>query len=149
MADKLTDSERRRIEALLSEGLSVGAAARETGRHKSTVSRVGKAAGIEGNVAATKKANEARGSYAEARRLEIIGKAFDKAEDLLVGIDEAGDLQKWSVAFGTLVDKARLETGEATDRSERRTGPLDLSRMTTEELERFARSLDAPDTPAE
>lgn len=92
------------------------------GRHASTVGRIAKEAGIESksrNIAATKKANEARSAYAEERRLELIGKGFKKADELLKEIVSAGEFQKWTVGLGTLVDKARLETGEVTDRSER------------------------------
>ena len=95
------------------------------------------------NIAATKKANEARKAYAEDRRLELIGKGFDKAQELLAGIADAAELQKWSVALGTLVDKARLETGEATSRGEstHRHKNYDMSKIEDEELEEFERIL--------
>ena len=142
---RLTDSERGTIVSLLQEhGSNRTRVARMVGRSSSTVQKIAVEEGIPPNIRAPKKANEARGSYAEERRLEIIGRAFDKADDMLATVKEAADFQKWTVAFGTLVDKARLETGQATDRHENRSGPLDLSGMSDEELERFARSLDEP-----
>lgn len=116
------------------------------GRHASTVGRIANEEGIESksrNIAATKKANEARKAYSEDRRLELIGKGFDKAGDLLERIEDAQELQKWSVALGTLVDKARLETGEATSRGEstHRHKNYDMSQIADEELEEFERIL--------
>lgn len=140
---RLSDSEREKIVSLLQEhGGNRTRVARMAGRSSSTVQKIAVEEGILSNIRAPKKANEARGSYAESRRLEIIGRAFDKADDMLRAVKEPGDFQKWTVAFGTLVDKARLETGKATDRHESRSGPLDLSGMSDEELERFARSLE-------
>lgn len=119
MAGPVTDEERSRIVALLKEDKSQGATAREVGRHVSTVNRIAKAEGIESNVAEPKKATSMRLAYSEERRLELIGKGFEKADTLLAALQDAGEFQKWTVALGTLVDKARLESGEATSRDER------------------------------
>lgn len=118
MAPKLAEAERERIVASLKEGKSQGQTARDAGRHVSTVNRIAKAEGIESNVAEVKKVTEARKAYAEERRLELIGRGFDKASTLLEAIADSSEFQKWTVGFGTLIDKARLETGEATSRTE-------------------------------
>jgi Helix-turn-helix domain len=119
MAPKVTPHERENIASLLKEhGGNRHKVAKICGRSKDTVARIAREAGIESDVRKVKKAAEVRLAYAEERRLEIIGKGFDKADALLKKIKDAGELQKWSVALGTLVDKARLETGEATSRSE-------------------------------
>lgn len=143
MAAKLTNEERQQIVEHLMAGKSQGWTARQVGRHVSTVNRIAKAEGIESNVADTKKATEANRAYAEGRRLELIGKGFDKAQDLLATIADASELQKWSVALGTLVDKARLETGEATSRGEstHKHKNYDMSQIADEELEEFERIL--------
>ncbi len=119
MAPKLTDKERADIAALLREhNGNQSKVARLSGRSQPTVRLIAIETGISSINRAPKKANDARVAYAEDRRLELIGKGFDKANDLLKGITDAAELQKWSVALGTLVDKARLETGQATDRTE-------------------------------
>ncbi len=119
MAPKVTDKERADIALLLREhNGNQSKVARLSGRSQPTVRLIAIETGISSINCAPKKANDARVAYAEDRRLEIIGKGFDKANDLLKGITDAAELQKWSVALGTLVDKARLETGQATDRTE-------------------------------
>ena len=143
MANPLTDKERQKIVTLLREHEGNRyAVAKEVGRHPSTVGRVAREEGIESksrNVAATKKATEARRAYAEERRLEIIGQGFDVAEKLLKACKDAGEFQKWSVGFGTLIDKARLETGKATARNESQ--HRKLSGASDEELAEFERIL--------
>lgn len=112
--------ERSRIVSLLREhGGNQNKVARLCGRHQSTVRRIAKAEGIESVNAAPKKANAARKDYAIAERLELLNEGFEKARDILSTIAEAKDLQAWTVAMGTLVDKRRLEDGEATSREEK------------------------------
>lgn len=118
MANRVDAEERRRIVAYLKAGKSQGWIAREVGRNKSTVNRIARSEGIESNVAATKKASQARRDYAQAERLELLNEGFDKAREVLGRIRTAKDLQAWMVAVGTGIDKRRLEDGEATDRSE-------------------------------
>lgn len=136
MAKPVTDEEHGRIVALLRDGKSQGETSRITGRHVSTVNRIAKAVGIKSNVAEPKKATEARKAYAEVRRLELIGKGFEKADELLAKLHDAGEFQKWTVGLGTLVDKARLETGEVTDRREQR------SHNASRDLEDYFKDLD-------
>lgn len=119
MANPVTVEERSRIIAMLREGKSQNATAKEVGRDPKTVNRIAKSENIESHIAAPKKANEARKAYAEERRLNLIGKGFEKADALLNSLQDAGEFQKWTVALGTLIDKARLESGEATSRDER------------------------------
>ncbi len=118
MAPKVTDKERARIVAFLRDGQTQGWTAKEVGRDKSTVSRVAKAEGIDSNVAATKKATDARRDYTLAERLLLLNEGFDKARDLLPTIKEPKDLQAWMIALATGIDKRRLEDGQATDRTE-------------------------------
>ncbi len=118
MAPKVTDKEHARIVGYLKDEKSHGWIANEVGRSKDTVRRIANESGLNRSSESVKKAGAMQSAYAEARRLELIGKGFDKANDLLKGITDAAELQKWSVALGTLVDKARLETGQATDRTE-------------------------------
>ena len=121
---RLTDKERARIVSLLKEGKSQNSIAKKVKRSPDTVNRIAKAEGIVSDIRTPKKAIEASKAYAEERRLEIIGKGLDKADDLLERIQEAKDLKEWSIALGTLVDKARLETGEVTGREERLNGDI-------------------------
>lgn len=118
MAPKLTSEERERIVRLLKEGKSQGKTAKEVGRHVSTVNRIAKAEGIDSNIAATKKAIEAKRDYDLAERLLLLNEGFDKARDILPEIKEPKDLQAWMIAVATGIDKRRLEDGEATHRGE-------------------------------
>lgn len=119
MADRITEEERDRIIAYLKSGKSQGWIAGKVGRNKSTVSRIAKVQGIDSNVAATKKATDAKRDYSRVERLKLLNEGFDKARELLGHISEVKDLQAWTVATGTLVDKRRLEDGEATSREEK------------------------------
>ena len=118
MANRITEEERDRIVAYLKEGKSQGWIAREVGRSKDSVSRIAQESGIETDVRRTKKATEAKQDYDQAERLKLLNEGFDKARELLGDIKQAKDLQAWTVAMGTLVDKRRLEDGEATNRTE-------------------------------
>ena len=119
MAPKLTSEEREQIVSYLKDGKSQNWTAKKVKRSPGTVGNVARAEGIPAlDIQTPKKANEARSAFAEERRLTIIGKGFDKADELLSRIKDAGEFQKWTVGLGTLVDKARLEMGEATSRNE-------------------------------
>lgn len=117
---RVEPKERKRIVALLKEhDGNRSKVAKLCGRSKGLISKIATQEGIESvNVHTTKKATEAHAAYAEERRLELIGKGFKKADELLKSIKDSGEFQKWTVGLGTLVDKARLETGEATHRGE-------------------------------
>lgn len=118
MANPVTVEERARIVTMLRDDeMSQNATAKAVGRGASTVSRIAKEEGIEA-YAKPKKAEEARLAYGEDRRLELIGKGFEKAGALLEALQDAGEFRSWTIGFGTLVDKARLETGKATSRTE-------------------------------
>jgi transposase-like protein len=118
MPNPVTPEERKRIVALLKESKSQNATAKEVGRDPRTVNRIAKAEGIESHIAAPKRANEARRDYAQAERLELLNEGFDKARELLDGIQDAREMQAWMVAVGTGIDKRRLESGEVTSRGE-------------------------------
>lgn len=138
MAPRIDKDERKQIVALLKEhGGNQGQVAKMCGRSQPAVRRIASEEGIVSINNAPKNANRARKAYAEERRLEIIGKGFDKADALLSGISDAGEFQKWTVGFGTLVDKARLETGEVTSRDEHH------HREGSDELEEYFAELDA------
>ena len=123
MASKLTDKERRRVIDLLQEhGGNQYKVAKICGRNRSTVSRIAKAGGIASNVAVTKKATEAHEAFSEAERRQIVVDGLVKARKILTGITDAAELQKWSVAVGTLVDKDLLLSGKPTNISESRRG---------------------------
>lgn len=118
MAAKLSAEERERIVALLREGKSQTATAREAGRSPGLVNKIAREEGIV-NIHAPKKANEARRDYAKDERVSLLNEGFEKARALL-SAEAFGTsaLKDWSVAVGTLIDKRRLEDGEATERKE-------------------------------
>jgi hypothetical protein len=118
MAAPVSEYERARIVDYLREGKTQGWIARETGRSKQTVSRIARDEGIKSDVTATKKAEAARLDYDLAARLIVINEGFDKLRDVLKTITDPRELQAWTVALGTLIDKRRLEDGQATNRTE-------------------------------
>lgn len=148
---RVEPKERKRIVALLKEhDGNRSKVAKLCGRSKGLISKIATQEGIESvNVHTTKKATEAHAAYAEERRLELIGKGFKKADELLKSIKDSGEFQKWTVGLGTLVDKARLETGDVTSRNESRHQHrnLDLSKISNEELEEFERIISSNGTP--
>ena len=136
MPNPVTKKERERIVSLLKEyNGNRNKVAKECGRAPGTIQAIANQEGIPSAYSAPKKAVEARVAYAEERRLEIIGMGFDKSKELLAQIKDAGEFQKWTVGLGTLVDKARLETGEVTNRNE--------NRNTSNSLEDEFKKLDA------
>lgn len=115
---RLSDDERAAIVAALRAGESVYGTAKRFGRARSTISDVAKGAGVDTERSATKKANDARRDYDLAGRLELLNSGFEKAKTILDTITDPADLQRWTVAVGTLIDKRRLEDGDVTSRTE-------------------------------
>lgn len=118
MPAPIGDKERHKIAAALRSGGKRNEVARDFKRSAGAISKIAKEEGIEFDRSHTKKATEARLAYGEDRRLELIGKGFEKASALLEALQDAGEFRNWTIGFGTLVDKARLETGKATSRTE-------------------------------
>ncbi len=83
MTTRLTDDERTQIIDVLTETESVAETARRTGRSSSTVSRIGRDAGLDVAARAnTKRACEANRADNAARRAELCSKLLDDAERL-------------------------------------------------------------------
>lgn len=66
----------------------------------------------------TSAAHRARHTYAKDRRIQLIDKLFEKAEDMLNDICDPAELDKLISGIARLIDKRRLEDGEATSRTE-------------------------------
>lgn len=103
------------VEALQA-GESQNAVARRLGCSAGSVNRIAKLNGLE--YSSPKHAAECRRDYAAAERLELLNQGFDKARELLPAIKSPQWLQAWSISMGILIDKRRLEDGEATARTE-------------------------------
>jgi IS30 family transposase len=129
LAAKLTDKERSEIVAHLEAGKSQNWIAKEVGRSKDTVGRVGREAGIESDGRRTQKATEAAAAIRQIDRMEVISLGLTVGQKLLRKIE--GLSSRDDVALETIraykdamtgvaigIDKHRLETGEATSRSE-------------------------------
>jgi hypothetical protein len=125
----VTSTERARIVAALQTGKSQYAVAKAFGRSPGTVNAIGQQAGVSPGHSATKQANAARRDYAQAERLLFINEIFDKARELLQTVKSADDLQRIAITAGILVDKRRLEDGEATSRSENLNADLTRDRL--------------------
>lgn len=144
MAPHVTDKERKQIIAYLKAGKSQNWISKEVGRSKDTVGRIGREAGIEADGRRTKKATEAAAAMREINRMEVISLGLDVGASILKGLKEeelSPELVRaykdamTGVAIG--IDKHRLETGEATSRSEQ-IDPERRQRM-TEYLDELAR----------
>jgi hypothetical protein len=115
---RLTDDGREQIIEALRANESQHSIAKRFGCNVSTVCRIAKAEGIASNIASTKNANAARRDYALAERLALLNRGFAKADELLSRIEKPSQLMQWMIAVGTLIDKRRLEDGQATSRTE-------------------------------
>lgn len=118
MPAAIPDDERREIAAAVRAGGRRNEVARRFNRSPGSVSKIAAAEGIEFDRSQTKKATAAARYDSQAARMQIIDEGFEKARTILRSINEPRDFQAWTVGLGTLVDKARLETGEATHRGE-------------------------------
>lgn len=133
----VTPSERRRILRALREGKSQNAVAREFGRAPVTVCRIAKKAGL--SYSPPKNANEARHDYAQAERLKFLNAIFDKATELLANVTQPDDLRSIAITAGILIDKRRLEDGEATTVTESRNSDITRERLASRVDELAAR----------
>src|SRR5678816_3304167 len=100
----------------LQGGASQNAVARRFGCNPSTVNRIAKSNGLQ--YCPPKNLVEARRDYSQVERLALLNLGFEKARELLPAIKSPQWLQAWSISLGILIDKRRLEDGEATSRTE-------------------------------
>jgi len=123
--------------AALQAGESQKSVARRLRVGVATVNRIAKRNGVEPvpfqKIAASPKVVAAAADYCLARRMELLNKVFDKAEDLIEQATTPHKLQALAIALGILIDKRRLEDGEVTARTEVQGGGA---------RERLSRSLD-------
>jgi hypothetical protein len=117
---------RERVVTLLPEGRSRNEIATLVGCSAGSVTNIAAAEGHD--FVQSAKSEEARASayarrqvareFAAADRLALLNRGLVVAERLLVKVKTGRDLQVWAGAVGTLIDKHRLEAGEATERTE-------------------------------
>lgn len=127
--------------AAIIEGLKAGesqnAVARRLGCSVGSVNRVAKLNGLEchsaKNRAAESVVSTALADYSLERRMALLNRVFDQAERMIETATTPHKLQALAIALGILIDKRRLEDGEATARTEVNGGGA---------RERLARSLD-------
>ena len=132
---RLAESQRIAVLADLRSGRGVRATAAAHGCSPPTVSRIARAAGLDVTLQAAKKAAEARKDWAAAERLDLLNRLFAKAESMLDGVGSELHLQQLTMAVAVLIDKRRLEDGEATSRA-------DVTHSGEEARGRIARRLD-------
>lgn len=118
MAKQVTADERMRIEDALLDGASQGSVQRKFHRGAGTVNRIAHEIGLEWSDSKTSAATEARRRYCKEGRLDLIEELFEKVRELLPKIEKAHELKELSTSFGILTDKALLEEGRVTSRSE-------------------------------
>jgi hypothetical protein len=114
----MSEQERAAILSDLRDGLSLRATARKRGRGVATVSRVANGAGLDLERSATQKAASARRDYAQAERLALLNRLFDKCAQILPTCKKPYEVMQLATAMAIAIDKRRLEDGEATSRTE-------------------------------
>lgn len=117
-----------------------GAAAKETGISRSTISKWATRAGVaDDRTKSTQKATEAAAAEAARQREQIKVECRRQALEMIrrlgirheyfvgkegtrrdLDLPTASDVREYSVAIGVLIDKAELLDGRATDRTETR-----------------------------
>lgn len=127
------------VEALRA-GEGQKAVARRLGCSPSTVNRLAKANGIEPRSLEKgpppplpQAVADVAADYALERRIALLNKVFDKAEQMIETATTPHKLQALAISLGILIDKRRLEDGEVTARTEVNGGDA---------RERIARRLD-------
>lgn len=121
----------------LQAGESQKSVARRLGYGVATVNRVAKRNGVE-PVPVEKRplppeVQAAADDYCLERRIRLLNRVFDKAEELIEQATSPHKLQALAISLGILIDKRRLEDGEVTARTEVNGGGA---------RERIARTLD-------
>lgn len=134
---QVSPEERERIIEALQAGRSQNEVARAFGRGPATINRIAAPLALE--YSAPKAALAARADYTLERRLDLLNAGFDKAVELLDGIERPAELQQWATAFGILTDKRRLEDGDVTSRSEVTNGDDERTRVASKLDELAAR----------
>jgi transposase-like protein len=115
MRKKVSDEEKTTILAALTAGKSQHSIAKEFGIGKATVYRIVRNLPRVERIPLI-KATEARQDYAQAARLAALNEAFDKIRQAWHVVQKPLEMQQLAMAI--LIDKRRLEEGEAMNRSE-------------------------------
>jgi len=137
MAKPVSEEEKMAIIEATKKGNSCTSIAKKFRRSKDTVRRIANEEGLDFVRNATKKATEAASKWSKARRLELIGKFFDKLRDVIQVTSDPRELKDLSTALGIVIDKARLEEGQPTEITKNENNDnvsATLAHLSTEEL---------------
>jgi primosomal protein N' len=115
---KIQEEQRKAIAQALREGIKPLDLAKEYNVSKGTIQNIAKEHEIDIVQSITKRANEARTIYTKTERGKLLDRFFDKIDEVLKTATDANDIRNLSIAMGTIIDKKRLEEGEATERTE-------------------------------
>lgn len=137
---RYTDEDKRRaVEVYEEHGATE--AAKEVGCDRRSVLRWAKAAGVSRDDSKTRAATEALAVQNAERREGVKAQLLDRVIDLIERMDQpherfmggggetephrvvydratSGDVKAYSISVGVLIDKLRLEEGQATERTE-------------------------------
>ena len=114
----ISDDLRTRVLDALRSGVGHKTAAKQCGTTEWYVRRIAHEAGLDTQREATKKATETRLAWDSARRVGLLSEVLQRARELMPQADTPQKLQSLVTAMAIAVDKIRLETGEATARTE-------------------------------
>ena len=124
---------RGRIVDLLGQGVTRNAIAREVGCSASTVTKVAREEGVEFDRSFTRNATASKVDYDQAERVALLNELFRVAQTMAPALATPAQLQTLATAVAILIDKRRLEDGEATSRTDV---------VTTDARDRIARRID-------
>lgn len=115
MAKRITKDEEMAILKAIEKGESVNQVAKKFKRSPNTVSKYAKKNNANFAYARPKKANEASQFYNKEKRMNLLKMGFEKHKELLPEIENLRDLKDWDMGVAILIDKQRLEEGQATE----------------------------------
>jgi cobalamin biosynthesis Mg chelatase CobN len=114
----VTRSQYDKVCELLREGGSYYGIGKQLSMNPNTVRMIAQKAGLDRSDVRMTEAIKAKQVYTKERRLEIADRAFELLDQMLGEVGSPKDMQAWVSAFSQMVDKHRLEDGEATARTE-------------------------------
>jgi len=118
MPKALAPDMRDRIITLLHEGHGCNAIARQVGCSPGSITKIAAAEGVTFERSQTRNATAARVDYDQAERLALLNELFGMARTMAPAVATPAHLQTLATAVAILIDKRRLEDGEATSRTD-------------------------------
>lgn len=115
---KLTDAQLEEAAAMFKAGATSRQVGKALGVSHTTAAKIAALRGYELDRARVIAATNARVAYTQERRCLLIDAFFDKLGRMLNKVSKPQELQQLAATLGILIEKRRLEDGDATSRTE-------------------------------